>query len=174
MVEFPTDVVLKNENMDRRLFVEVTKNITENRSVNVSELCRRFGCEPADVMRVRNKVIKSLDKADVEYVSNKFKLEFDKLQDIAAEMLDYSRDSGDRADMRESMNMSMKVITEYTNYLERFHLKAKAVENLAVVERPRDIVVKMPETKDVEATVLSPEKISVEIVPESEVVYKDD
>ena len=99
----------------------------------VADIANKHNVSLGYVLGTKNKIIKSLDQNIVDYTKKKFLSNFSKFEELADELI-RSSDSPDET--RKNIEVYMKIIKEKTDYLERFHMKAKAQENINIqVER---------------------------------------
>ena len=136
MSEFTTDedgMLLQELSKSRRdaLAKEIKALVLDPKikQLPVDQLCNQYECSRADVFAAKNKIINSLPQQNIDFVKKKFALTFEKLEEIAEDLVATSED---HEDLRKNVELALKVIREKTDYLERFHLKRKATENINI------------------------------------------
>jgi hypothetical protein len=99
------------------------------RKLPVDRLAQKYECSRAEIFSAKNKLILSLPQQNVDFVKRKFALQFEKLEQIVEDLIEQSEDN---EDLRKNVELALKVMKENTDYLERFHLKRKATENINI------------------------------------------
>jgi hypothetical protein len=95
----------------------------------VEQIAEKYNVSTGYVLGTKNKILKNLDQNIVEYTKTKFLSNFKKIEELAEDLIESSESN---EDARRNIDIILKIIKEKTDYLERFHMKEKAKENINI------------------------------------------
>jgi hypothetical protein len=137
----------KNNSLEIQELTELKKKIIADKikdlvladvfSFPTEELCKEFKISKAQLFNIKNRLILELPKVLVSNTKRKFNEVFDKLESIADTLVNNSESNDD---LRKNIDITLKIIKEKTDYLERFHFKEKAIEQVTIKDE-RQLVI---------------------------------
>ncbi len=99
--------------------------------------------ETIDIVQDLKEVIEELDIENIDYIRNKFMLTFNRLDRKVNDLIDKC-DTPE--DTRRNIDLMLKLMKEQTDFLERFHLKDKAKEQVVITEEKTLVIDKFEDT----------------------------
>lgn len=110
------------------------------------DLCEKWNFSKIQMQRRIFEQFSHLDSDLVDKMKYDFNKTFENLNYKMQVLIDSAENSDD---LRKSIDLMMKLIKERTDFLERFHMKKKAQENITITEE-RQLVIDFDQVKDVE------------------------
>lgn len=121
--------IVKSKKKD---IIEELKDIVESGEIlgiTETELSRKFDTTRVTIRKYLNEIYESVPEEDIRNIRVKLEVMFKKLFREAQKLMLNAESAKEK---KEAMEFLLKCIKEFTDFLERFGLKAKAIENINV------------------------------------------
>lgn len=107
---------------------ELEKIVTNGSILGVTnqQLAEQFNTRRHTISNYLKEIYSKIPPEDIKETEVKLKVMFDKVFRVSQQMLQQAKDNQER---ERALNLILKSMREYTEFLERFGLKAKAIEN---------------------------------------------
>lgn len=108
---------------------ELTKMVENGQTLGVTQqqLATKFNVKRETVKRYLDKVYQSIPPEDIKSIQVKLETMFNKLFREAQKMIQTAANQRER---KEAMDLLLRCMDKFTDFLERFGIKAKAEENI--------------------------------------------
>lgn len=107
---------------------ELEKIVTNGSILGVTnqQLAEQYNTRRQTIATYLTEIYNKIPPEDIKETEVKLKVMFDKVFRVSQQMLQQAKDNQER---ERALNLILKSMREYTEFLERFGLKAKAIEN---------------------------------------------
>jgi hypothetical protein len=125
----------KDRTVRKKAIDEIATMLVSGESylINPNELKKKYDVSHPTILNWIERAYKQVKPEAIEKTTIQFQNMFNRMFQQAASLLEGSESS---EEYRKNAEMVMKIMKEKTDFLERFHLKAKAQENIKLeVER---------------------------------------
>ena len=94
------------------------------------DLSKRLDITRTTLRKYLDEIKKDIDPKDIQMVSLRFKEYLEEAIDDIRDCWKDSKIKKDKSQMRKDIDMMFKCIEKFTDFLERFHIKPKAIDNI--------------------------------------------